>query len=404
MDDGARAACGLQSRAVLTSERLERVTGPLSAAQIRQRYVDRAVPRVPLALLPTPLHEAPHLAGELGIGRLLIKRDDLTGLAFGGNKARNLEFRLAEAVAQQADVFIAGLEAQSNSARVSTAAATLLGMRTILVLRADQAVDWQGNLLVDRLLGAEVRFVETQERATASDEMDRALRAVADEVRAAGQRPYVMNHAGAFAVGSALAYILCTLEIVEQAAALDAEPTHFYMASGNKGHAGLIAGCKLLGRPVRSIAISQHYADDRVSGALAGAREALAALGWELDLSEVDVESTDAYVETAYGEPSPRGLAAMRLAARTEGLLLDPIYTGKAMAGLIDHARRGLLGPESTVVFIHTGGLPAMFAFKDEILASLDDEPRRRVTSPADARRAPRASDADYSVPPSPRA
>jgi 1-aminocyclopropane-1-carboxylate deaminase/D-cysteine desulfhydrase-like pyridoxal-dependent ACC family enzyme len=164
---------------------------------------------------------------------------------------------------------------------------------------------------------------------------------------------------------------LCTLEIVEQAAAMGADPTHLYMCSGNKGHAGLILARKLLGRGYRTIAISQHYADDRVSGALEGARDAAAMLGWQVDLAESDVESYDDYVETAYGEPSPRGLEAMRVAARTEGLMLDPIYSGKAMAGLMDHARRGVLGPDSTVVFIHTGGLPAMFAFKDEIIASL---------------------------------
>jgi L-cysteate sulfo-lyase len=352
---------------------LERIARPLTPDEIRARYLTCAVPRVALALLPTPLQEAPHLARELGIGRLLIKRDDLTGLAFGGNKARNLEFRMAEAVAQGAEVFIAGLEAQSNSARMSTAAANLLGMRTILVLRDEPNREWQGNLLVDRLLGAEVRFVSIDERATASEEMDRALRETAEEVRRGGKKPYVMNHAGAFSVGSALAYLLCSLEIVEQAAAMDADITHVYMCSGNKGHAGLILGRKLLGRSYRTIAISQHYADDRVSGALAGARDALALLGWQMDLTESDVESYDDYVDTAYGQPSPRGLAAMQLAARTEGLMLDPIYTGKAMAGLIDHARRGLIGPDSTVVFVHTGGLPAMFAFSDAIVKSLGD-------------------------------
>jgi D-cysteine desulfhydrase/L-cysteate sulfo-lyase len=367
-----RSHRGIRIAAVLGVKEAERVVGPLTPDQIRERYVTMGVPRVPLALLPTPLHDAPRLASELGIGRLLIKRDDLTGLAFGGNKARNLEFRMAEAVQQRADVFIAGLEGQSNSARMSAAAANVLGMRTILVLRAERDWHWQGNLLVDRLLGAEVRFIQTSDRATASAEMDRVLRETADEVRRAGQRPYVMNHAGAFAVGSALAYILCTLEIVEQAAALGAEPTHVYMASGNKGHAGLIVGRKLLGRTFRTIAISQHYADDRVSGALSGARDALRMLGWQVDLDESAVESYDDYVETAYGEPSPRGLEAMRIAARLEGLILDPIYTAKAMAGLIDHARRGKLGAQSTVVFVHTGGLPAMFAFKDEILKSLN--------------------------------
>src|SRR6185437_9464602 len=125
--------------------------------------------------------------------------------------------------------------------------------------------------------------------------MDRVLRETADEVRRAGKRPYVMNHSPAFAVGSALAYVLCTLEIVEQAAALGVEPTHLYMASGNKGHAGLIVGRALLGQRFRTIAISQHYADDRVSGALEAAREALAMLGWQAQLDDSDVETYDDY-------------------------------------------------------------------------------------------------------------
>jgi len=256
---------------------------------------------------------------------------------------------------------------------VSTAAANVLGMRTILLLRADRKAEagWQGNLLIDRLLGAQVRFVHTEDRATASTVMDRALRETAEEVRRAGKRPYVMNHAATFSVGSALAYLLCTLEVVEQAETMGADPTHLFMCSGNKGHAGLILGRKLLGRTFRTIAVSQHYADDRVSGALEAARDALAMLGWRVDLNESDVESYDDFVETAYGQPSPGGLAAMQLAARTEGLILDPIYTAKAMAGLIDHARRGLLDKNSTVVFIHTGGLPALFAFSDEIINSL---------------------------------
>lgn len=354
---------------------LEPLSAPRTPAEIRARVA--RVPRVPLALTPTPLHEAPRLAADLGIGRLFVKRDDLTGLAFGGNKTRNLEFQLAEAVAEGADTIVAGLEAQSNSARQTAAAANILGMRTVLVLRTDRDWHWQGNPLVDRILGADVRFLEASDPVA----MDRALREAAAEQRARGRQPYVMNHGKAFATGSALAYLLCTLEIVEQTAALGAEPTHLYMASGNKGHAGLILGRRRLGKAFRAVAISQHYADDRVSGALKGVRDAAAALGWAVDVSEADVESYDDYVETAYGLPSPSGLAAIALAARTEGLLLDPIYTGKAMAGLIDHARRGLLGRDSAVVFVHTGGLPALFAFKDEILAALD-----RVDDPIGAR------------------
>jgi D-cysteine desulfhydrase/L-cysteate sulfo-lyase len=237
-------------------------------------------------------------------------------------------------------------------------------MQTILVLHTDRDWDWQGNLLIDRILGADVRFVESDDPV----EMDRALRDAAEEQRQLGNRPYVMNHAGAFAVGSALAYVLSTLEIVEQLATLAKRPTHLYMASGNKGHAGLVLGTKLIGLNCRTIAISQRRGDDRVSGALKGAHDALAWLGVDLPLSEADVESYDDYVGPGYGRPSEAAIEAIKLAARTEGLILDPVYTGKAMAGLIDHARRGLLGQDDTVVFIHTGGLPALFAFKDELL------------------------------------
>ena len=349
----------------------EPVTRPATIEEIRSRVAK--LPRVPLALTPTPLQELPRLGKELGIGRLLVKRDDLTGLALGGNKTRNLEFRMADAVAQGADVFIAGLEAQSNSARQTTAAANILGMRTILVLRTDRDWGWQGNLLVDRILGADVRLVETDDNA----ELDRVLRDVAEEQRQLGRRPYVMNHAGAFAIGSALAYLLCTLEIVEETAALGLSPTHLYMTSGNKGHAGLVLGRKLLGASFRTVAISQRRADDRVPGALSGARDAARQLGWDVELTEADVESYEDYVGAGYGLPTPEAIAAIRLAARTEGLILDPVYTGKAMAGLIDHARSGRLGPDDTVIFIHTGGTPALFAFKDEILAALDPEDGR---------------------------
>ncbi|MCC6179796.1 MAG: pyridoxal-phosphate dependent enzyme [Chloroflexi bacterium] len=344
---------------------LDRVTGPSTFEEIRARVA--RVPRVSLAIAPTPLQELPRLAKTLGIGRLFVKRDDLTGLAFGGNKTRNLEFRLAEAVTLGADVVIAGLEAQSNSARQTTASANILGMRTILVLRTERDWDWQGNLLVDKILGADVRLVHAEGGAA----LDQILRDTAEEQKRLGHTPYVMNHMPGFAVGSALAYLLCTLEIVEQTAALEVTPTHLYMTSGNKGHAGLILGKKLLGASFRTVAISQRRGEDRVPGALSGARDAARQLGWDVELREGDVESYDDYVGEGYGIPTPEAIDAIRLAARTEGLILDPVYTGKAMAGLIDHARSGRLGADDTVVFIHTGGTPALFAFKDEIMAGL---------------------------------
>ncbi len=336
--------------------------------EIRRRVAE--LPRVSLALLPTPMHDAPRLAEAIGVKRLLIKRDDLTGLAFGGNKTRNLEFRMADAVGQGADVFIAGLEAQSNSARQVTAAANILGMKPILVLRHDRDWGWQGNLLIDRLLGADIRFVESSSKT----EMDQALRDVEAEQRDLGFKPFVMNHQASFAIGSALAYLLCSLEIVEQAESLGADPDFVYMASGNKGHTGLVLGRHLLNARWRPVAISQHYSNDRVSGAIAGAQDAARSIGLDVTIAESEIESYDDYVVTAYGLPSPAGMDALSLAARTEGLLLDPIYTAKAMAGLIDHVKTGRVSSDSTVVFVHTGGQAALFAWKDELLAALGDE------------------------------
>ena len=344
------------------------MTSPLSHAEVRELVA--RVPRVRLTDLPTPLHECPRLAAALEGPRLFMKRDDLTGLGLGGNKSRNLEFRLAEARDLGADVVIAGLEAQSNSARVTTAAANVLGMRTIVVLRSDRDWGWQGNLLVDRILGAEIRFLKSDDPA----EMDRALREVAEEQRRLGHRPYVMNHAAGFAVGSALAYVLTTLEILEQAAALGAAPTHFYMSSGSKGQAGLELVKCLLGTKLQVVGISARAKATRGEETARIAAEAARRLGVAVEVRPEEIQNFDEYAAPGHGKVSAEGLEAIRMVARLEGILLDPVYTGKAMAGLIDHVRKGRLTGHDTVVFIHTGGLPALFAYRDEVLAHLGEE------------------------------
>lgn len=343
----------------------ERVSPPLTHEQIRG-LVDR-IPRVRLASLPTPLQECPRLAEALGGPRIYMKRDDLTGLAFGGNKTRNLEFRMAEARDLGTDVFIAGLEAQSNSARQTTAAANLLGMRTVLVLRTTRDWGWQGNLLVDRLLGADIRFLKGGDPT----EMDLTLREIAEEFRRRGHRPYVMNHAGGFALGSALAYILGALEVLEQTAALGAKPSHLYMSSGSKGQAGLELARRLVGGDFQVVGISARAGAQRLEETARIANEAADRLGVAIEVRPEEILNLDEYAAPGYGVPSEAGLEAIRLVAQTEGILLDPVYTGKAMAGLIYHVRQGRLTPRDTVVFVHTGGLPALFAYKDEILAYL---------------------------------
>ncbi|HEX2988774.1 MAG TPA: D-cysteine desulfhydrase family protein [Chloroflexota bacterium] len=340
----------------------DRTSPPLTPEQIRE-LIDR-VPRVRLTPLPTPLQECPRLSAALGGPRILVKRDDLTGLAFGGNKTRNLEFRMAEARDLGADVFIAGLEVQSNSARQTTAAANVLGMKPVLLLRVDGDWDCQGNLLVDLILGADIHFLESDSAA----DMDRKLRELAEEYRRRGHRPYVMNHAGGFALGSALAYILSTLEVIEQTAPLGAKPTHLYMSSGSKGQAGLELARRLLGADFRVVGISARANASRLEDTARIANDAADRLGVDVHIQPDDITNFDEYAAPGYGKPSEAGLEAIRLMARTEGLLLDPIYTGKAMAGLVDHVRRGLLTREDTVVFMHTGGLPALFAHKDAIV------------------------------------
>jgi D-cysteine desulfhydrase/L-cysteate sulfo-lyase len=327
------------------------------------------LPRVRLADLPTPLRDCPRLSSALGGPRILIKRDDLTGLAFGGNKLRNLEFRMAEAQALGADVMIAGLEAQSNSARQTTAAANILGMHTVLVLNAPPDSDWLGNMLIDRLLGAEVILYPAATHAA----MDAKLREVAQVWRDRGHTPYVMNHAKFFGIGSAAAYILCTLEILEQLAALGlGAPDYVYMCSGSKGQAGLELAVRALGlTKTRVVGVSAHDEADRVSATARIASEAAATIGLDVQVAESEITNDARYVGAGYGIPSPGGIDAIKLVAKHEGVILDPVYSGKAMAGLIDHIKQGRISPDATVVFIHTGGTPALFAFKDELLARL---------------------------------
>jgi D-cysteine desulfhydrase/L-cysteate sulfo-lyase len=339
------------------------VSPPLSPAEIK-RLID-GMPRVRLAQLPTPLHELPRLSAALGGPRIFVKRDDLTGLGFGGNKLRNLEFRMAEARDLGADVFIAGLEAQSNSARQTTAAANVLGMKPVLLLRSDRDWGWQGNLLVDLVLGAEVHFLETDDPA----EMDAKLREMAERYRREGHKPYVMNHAGGFALGSALAYILSTLEVLEQLSALGTSPTHLYMSSGSKGQAGLELARRLLGADFQVVGISARAKTTRLDETAQIANDAAGRLGVSVEVKPEEVLNFDEYAAPGYGKVSEAGLEAIKLVARTEGVLLDPVYTGKAMAGLLDHVRQGRLTRDDTVVFMHTGGLPALFAYKDEIVS-----------------------------------
>ena len=328
-------------------------------------------PRFRLANLPTPLQEAVNLRSALGgpekCPRILIKRDDLTGLAFGGNKVRKLEFLIADALAQKATTIITAGAAQSNHARATAAASCVAGLKSVLVLDTDlDNPPIQGNLLLDRLLGAEVRFVP------AGTDMDAAMAEVAEELSHRGDRPYVIPIGGSNGIGT-LGYVAATLEIVEQCFELGVAPRRLYYANGSRGtQAGLALGAKILraSYAVQGIAVSGGDEIKR-QRAVRIAKEAARLLMTDGELSEDELLNDDGYIGEGYGLMTEGCAEAISLLARTEALFLDPVYSGKAMAGMIDHIRAGTIEPRETVIFLHTGGTPALFAKAGSLLPAL---------------------------------
>jgi D-cysteine desulfhydrase/L-cysteate sulfo-lyase len=331
-------------------------TGPdraTVAADLRARLAK--VPRIPLACLPTAFQEMPRLAAHLGGPRLFIKRDDLTGLALGGNKVRNWEFRLAELVGEGTQVAILALDLQSNSARQSTAACTLAGIHTILVLQGTRPEVVQGNLLLDYLMGAEVHFAADRAEQRA------LLDALARREAARGNRATIVTDRPRFEHSSSFAYMLSLLELLEQAEAQGIAPRHIYISSGGKALAGMVMVEKLLqaGFCVHAVPATHEWDVPRRTAAIAA--EVADVLGLANCVSPADVCAHNEFVGDGYGIPSAAAVEAVKLFARTEGIILDPVYTGKAAAALIAHVRDGTLGSAEPVVFVHTGGMPAVF-------------------------------------------
>lgn len=329
-----------------------------SPEELQERIA--AIPRLAIAIRNTPLEEASNLSKLLG-PRVFIKRDDLTGVALGGNKLRNLEFRLAHMMKEQpeTDTVIVGLDLQSNSARQTVGACNKLGLRTVLVLEGRRPNQIQGNLLIDYLLGAEVHF------ASDRNEQRGMLDALAERVRGEGGLPHILNDNPMFDVASALAYIETALEVLAQLSTHGLAPTHFYMSSSGKGSAGILLAQKLLGADFRMHAVTATDEFHLPSRTASIANQTLQRLGIDLEITEEDVINFEDFVGPGYGIPSEAGNEAVRLFGRSEGIVLDPIYTGKAAAGLVAHARAGLLGEDDIVVFVHTGGTPAVFNWNE---------------------------------------
>jgi L-cysteate sulfo-lyase len=335
----------------------------LTTDELRQTAT--RLPRVALAHLPTPLEEVPRFVAHIQGPRIVIKRDDCTGMVMGGNKTRHNEFLLAEALRKKADVLVWGAGVQSNNCRQTAAACNKLGLECYLYLsRAVHNDDIQGNLLLDHLLGAKVHIIDTP----MGPELDDLLLAKAQELRNAGRRPFVWDRFTGRPL-AAVSYALCLAEILDQAHARGLEPTHVYAAAAGATGAGLAIGKAILGwKGQVRLLCPIRWPWDTPADLAEVANQTSVLLGLPHRLTAADMDIRNDYLGPRYGAVTPAGREAMRLLAQTEGILLDPVYTAKAMAGLIDDVRQGRLGSRDQVVFIHTGGTPAVFAYRDELI------------------------------------
>jgi len=320
------------------------------------------LPRVGIAHLPTPLEEMPRLSRALRGPRLFIKRDDQTGLATGGNKTRKLEFLVADALAQQATTLITTGAPQSNHCRQTAAAAAKFGLRAMLVLSGEPADDWTGNLLLDTLLGAEVRWTRGRER-------EEVMAEVAEEERMAGRVPYIVPYGASNPIG-AMGYVAALAELMEQLAERGLQVQRIVFASSSGGtQAGLVVGAKAFGFTgrIEGISVDKTRAVLRETILRLAAKTA-ARVGLRSTFTPLEITIHDGYLGGGYGVIGDAEREAIRLVAQTEGILLDPVYTGRAMAGLMDLVRQGIYRPDEIIVFWHTGGIPALFAYRDELM------------------------------------
>ncbi|HKX17244.1 MAG TPA: D-cysteine desulfhydrase family protein [bacterium] len=328
-------------------------------------------PRIALATLPTPLDDAPRLALELGVRRLLVKRDDLTGLGLGGNKVRKLEFLLGDARARGADTIITTAGLQSNFLRLTAAATARVGMKAILLVRGAPDAPLAGNLLLMRLFGADVRFLQTDDPYAESTFV--RMREIEDEVRRRGGCPYPI-HLGTFSGPlSAVGYVHGAAELAGQIRGMRERCEHVVLAVGSGGtHAGLLLGLRMAGLSCHVLGVSVNApAEEHRRRIIEKMRHAAELLGSSVSVPDEEVDVTDGYIGPGYGVPTPAALDAIVQAARAEGILLDPVYTGKGWAGLVDSIRRGVIGLGDAVVFLHTGGAPNAFLYSSAIAEQL---------------------------------
>lgn len=332
-------------------------------------------PRARLAHLPTPLEAMPNLCAQTDAAALYVKRDDCTGLAFGGNKVRQLEFYFGQAQAEGADTVLITGAVQSNFVRLAAASANHLGMACHIQLeervpKSEPTYRASGNVLLDRLLGATLHsYPDGEDEAGA----DARIREIAAELKKQGKTPYVIPLAPGHAPYGALGYVDAAQETARQADAMGISFDEVVVASGSgHTHAGLLFGLRALGVTARVSGICVRRNAATQQQRIATRCQEIAKL-LEIDnpVGDEDVQLSDAALAPGYGRLNPATLDAIGEAARHEGLLLDPVYSGKVMAGLLARARDASRG--RSLLFIHTGGTPALFAYEPELTAAFSE-------------------------------
>lgn len=326
------------------------------------------IPRIRFASLPTPIEALPRLSKALNGPALFIKRDDLTGLAFGGNKTRKLEFLVAEAQSEGAKMLITAGAPQSNHCRQTAAAAARFGLDSILVLAGDTPHQASANLLLDQLFGAEIIWADKPHR-------DAVLQEAFEKAASSGKKPYLVPYGGSSPTG-VLGYVYAVEELMQQKLTGGMpgkeSPDWIVFASSSGGtQAGLVLGARLFGYPGRLLGVSVDEAQRTLQERVARlASETSERLGTRIDFNPDEVLVNADYAAPGYGILTGPEQEAIALFAKYEGMLLDPVYTGRAAAGMVDLIRKGFFHKGETILFWHTGGQPALFADKYQAMLS----------------------------------
>ena len=329
------------------------------------------LPRVSLGLYPTPLIEAVNLSSYLKGPRIFIKREDLCGIALGGNKCRHLEFILGHARHNGADAIVSVSGSQSNYCTLMAAGARKLGMKPSFILMKDIHPETQGNLLLHHLMESDVEIVDVPHEAVFGREISDKLDRIAGELKERGYHPFVIRHTvpDISTLLSSVGWVHAACEIFQQLKEQHIDAQHLVLATATGGtQSGLVLGLNYLGATCSVLGISAWKAKDEIESMIVKRVHSVSEfLNLDSDVTFGEVDVDDEHIGTAYGIPTKDCIEAIKLVAKTEGIVLDPVYTGKAMAGLIDAVKKGRFTSDDTVVFIHTGGIPILFAYDKEI-------------------------------------